>query len=53
MIDRQLPLEPTEHINPATIVELMPGIDAVCEGGKGHGCEFPWCTCFACDKEDE
>jgi hypothetical protein len=58
---RQLPLEPTEHINPRTIVELMPGTDAVCMCGYGLPnafqleCLWPFCGWkdHLPDQEDE
>jgi hypothetical protein len=51
VIEKQLPLEPTEHIDPKTIVTLTPGIDAVCEGGLAHKCRYPFCCCY--QKEDD
>lgn len=42
----QLPLVPTTHIDPRTIVELIPGVDAVCENGHGPNCRYPFCPCF-------
>lgn len=52
MTDRQLPLEPTARINPRTQVELMPGTDAVCPAAPVRPCAWPFCACFANDKED-
>ena len=53
MTDRQLPIQPTEHINPRTQVLLMPGTDAVCEAGKtADACRYPFCTCFV-DQPDQ
>lgn len=46
--DPQLPLEPTVRIDPLTLVEHMPGTDAVCMCGvhvaTPYPCLWPFCA---------
>lgn len=58
MTDRQLPLEPTTRIDPSTLVEHMPGTDAVCicadlAGRWPSRCLWPFCRWKDHYKEDE
>lgn len=56
MADRQLPLEPTERIDPLTQATRVPGHDAVCVcAGDVEGayeCRWPWCTWKPIIEED-
>lgn len=53
MADPQLPLEPTIRIDPSTLVEHMPGTDAICLSDRGHDCGWPFCPCFPSHAGDE
>lgn len=50
-MDRQLPLEPTIRIDPSTLVEHMPGTDAVCicNGRDERACMYEPCLWPFCD----
>jgi hypothetical protein len=50
--DRQLPLEPTERIDPSTQVQHVPGTDAVCPVNS-RDCRWPFCPCFAQTLEED
>ena len=53
-VDRQLPLQPTHHINPRTQVDRMPGTDAVCEQGlTADTCRWPFCPCYSPDRQPQ
>ena len=50
MTDRTL-FDKLEPIDPRTLVTRIPGIDAVCEAGKGElDCRWPYCVCYAPDR---
>lgn len=51
MTEQRSLLDALTPIDPSTLVDRLPGIDAVCPDGKTEtSCRWPYCVCYSPDR---